>query len=197
MSDTTEDTVANERWLPVPGYEGFYEVSDLGRVRSLDRVVFHPVGGASRRRGKVLRQAVTPANRRAVNLLMDSKTKGFLVHRLVLMAFVGAPPEGHECLHWDNDPTNNHLDNLRWGTRSENVHDQVRQGVHRCARNETCDRGHSLVMPNLRQRGEGIRTCLACSRARLTVAGRLARGSSLSTDVDRIAHENYRKIMNR
>lgn len=50
------------------------------------------------------------------------------MHRLVLQAFVGAAPEGHECLHKDGDHSNNTLRNLRWGTRQENGHDQIRHG---------------------------------------------------------------------
>lgn len=65
----------------------------------------------------------------AINLATD--TRGwcrFLVHRLVLLAFVGPCPEGMECCHNDGDPLNNRLDNLRWDTRSANIADAIKHG---------------------------------------------------------------------
>ncbi len=56
-------------------------------------------------------------------LVVLGKGKCKFVHDLVLRAFVGPPPAGNECLHWDDSPANNHLENLRWGTRAENLAD--------------------------------------------------------------------------
>ena len=75
-----------ETWKAVPGYEGYYEVSDMGRVKSL--------------------------------------------HRVVLLAFRGPPPAGHECAHNDGTRDNNELENLRYATRVENCADKVRHGTH-------------------------------------------------------------------
>ncbi len=64
-----------------------------------------------------------------VNLRQKGKMKSFRSHRLVLLAFVGPCPEGRECCHWDGNPSNNSLSNLRWGTKSENARDKERHGT--------------------------------------------------------------------
>ncbi len=112
-----------ERWLPVVGYEGFYEVSDLGRVRSLDRTVPHKLYGSKRIMGRMLALRRT---RKYPSITMNKlgSQKNTKVHTLVLSAFVEPRPKGKECRHLDGDPTNNHLTNLVWGTRSENMKDR-------------------------------------------------------------------------
>lgn len=64
-----------------------------------------------------------------VCLRKEGKAYDFLVHRLVLETFIGPCPDGMECLHMDGNKQNNSLDNLRWGTREENVQDSIRHGV--------------------------------------------------------------------
>ena len=66
---------------------------------------------------------------RRIRLCNGREQKLFLIHRLVLLAFVGPCPDGCECRHLDGDPTNNHLDNLCWGTLQENWEDRRRHGV--------------------------------------------------------------------
>src|SRR5690349_5649582 len=102
-----------ETWLPAPGYEGAYEVSDHGQVRSLDRVVAGRWGPRPSK-GRILRQS-SQGRYLVVTLYRDTKPKMFAVHRLVLLTFVGPCPPGQESLHWDDDPTNNRIENLRWG----------------------------------------------------------------------------------
>ncbi|WP_051233125.1 HNH endonuclease [Pseudonocardia asaccharolytica] len=90
------------------------------------------------------------------------------VHRLVLLAFVGEPPDDKpNALHRDDDPANNCVENLYWGTRSENTDDSVRNGSHVQARKATCALGHDLVAPNLvpSTTKAGGRSCLACKMA--------------------------------
>ena len=122
-----------ECWLPVVGYEGHYEVSNRGRVRSLHRIVKH-----SRDKGEdriKARMMAIPVNRghgyRQVTLSHDSKKKTFLVHRLVAAAFIGPCPEGEEVLHGIAGSLNNSVENLRYGTRSENEQDKKRDGTDR------------------------------------------------------------------
>ena len=120
----------SEIWKAVDGYEGFYEVSDMGRVQSMPRVVSR---GAVllRLRGKVLRQATKKSGHRSVMLYIDSKGKRLHVHRLVLQAFSGPPPEPQfECAHGDGNPSNNRVTNLRWATTSGNHADKVAHGTH-------------------------------------------------------------------
>jgi hypothetical protein len=89
---------ADSAWRPVVGFEGIYEVSNFGSVRSVDRVVVCHDGVKYRRRGQVISQQVTPKGYRSVSLLGGKK---FFVHRLVLEAFVGPRPEGCITLHAD------------------------------------------------------------------------------------------------
>lgn len=125
-----------EEWRAVADFEGSYEVSNLGRVRSLDRVeIFERViwqTGARcvvsrRHKGKILiPEKVKGNNYLRVGLGNGNKV---YVHTIVLTAFKGAAPEGCECLHGDGDRTHNTDFNLRWGTRLENVHDAIKHGT--------------------------------------------------------------------
>lgn len=111
--------------MPVPGFEHLYEVSDHGRVRSLDRVAGS--GRYSRRvRGRVLTTGGLPY--RAVGLCRDGDHITRRIHRLVALAFLGPQPEGHEVAHNDGDKLNNRASNLRWATRASNVADTIRHG---------------------------------------------------------------------
>lgn len=110
-----------ELWKPVIGYEGTYEVSNEGGVRSIDRM---DIAGRNRISGKLLSPEVTHKGYLRVGLTGEGKTKKHSIHRLVLCAFVGQCPEGHEGCHDDGNPANNALINLRWGTPAANWNDR-------------------------------------------------------------------------
>ena len=120
-----------EEWRPVVGYEGLYEVSSLGRVRSLDRWVR---ANSGRRRTGVRYFTPSPSgkSRKYKKVLLRNPDKQHLVHRLVLEAFVGPRPDNCEARHLDGDPSNNRLDNLAWGTKAENEADKVKHGTLLC-----------------------------------------------------------------
>lgn len=106
----------NENWKPVPGYESRYEVSDLGRVKSLKGTP------------KILRPGLRrgyPSVVLAVNTVKRNRT----VHTLVMEAFVGPPPEGHEVSHEDGDRANPRLGNLKHVTHRENQQRMVQHGM--------------------------------------------------------------------
>lgn len=152
-------------WRPVPGWE-YYEVSDEGEVRSLDRVVTKKDGSQQFYKGKRLRSRSTPTGHRYVQLSKDSRPIGVAVHRLVMEAFVGPAPEGNEVCHNDGDPANNRLENLRYDTHSENAFDAVQHGVHPQARKTHCKHGHEFNATNTRTRmwkGRLHRQCDACN----------------------------------
>lgn len=119
-----------EIWKDVPGYEGQYQVSDQGRVRSIDRVVEQAARSGTiykkNIRGVMLRPGRMLAGHLSVCL---GKSNSHCVHKLVLLAFVGAAPENHECLHANGVPSDNRLENLRWGSRSDNIRDAVAHGT--------------------------------------------------------------------
>lgn len=163
--------MSKERWRPVVGYEGIYEVSDQGRVRSLDRIITQHDGMKRPMRGRILQQAVRDDGHTQVNMKYMGVAVTRKVHRMVAMAFLGPCPEGMEVCHNNGNPADNRLSNLRYGTRSENLYDRVKHGDHPLAAKKKCIRGHLLDHPNLVPSSvtQGWRSCLACSRARAHV----------------------------
>lgn len=112
--------------MPVVGWENEYEVSDRGRVRSIARVVQRVRRGSQTIHERILNYGIANNGYPRVNLSRQSKVTGYLVHRLVLEAFVGPCPANMEALHHDGDKTNCTLSNLRWGTSAENKADMRR-----------------------------------------------------------------------
>ena len=111
-----------ETWVAIEGMEGAYEVSDLGRVRSLDRVVRHCLGGDSLRRGRILKQSCGKNGYPSVSLSASSEERTHKVHRLVATHFLPArSPDLPEVNHKDFDRTNNAVSNLEWIDREGNV----------------------------------------------------------------------------
>ncbi len=125
----------SEEWRAVVGFEGSYEVSNLGRVRSLDRhVTYQKQTGKTRSvtkfyKGRLLRPGTVKSGHQLVVLGLGNIKRSKFVHDLVLRAFVGPPPPETECCHGDGNPANNPLSNLRWGTRLENVADAIKHGT--------------------------------------------------------------------
>lgn len=118
-----------EQWKPVVGYEGMYEVSNAGRVRSIDRYIKSARGeGRCLLRGKVLR---TQDNKGLLylGLCKNGRGKTHAVHQLVLTAFVGPRPDGMEGCHGNGNGSDNRLSNLRWDTHKSNGEDMVRHGT--------------------------------------------------------------------
>lgn len=160
-----------EEWRAVVGYEGLYEVSNLGRVKSLERRMVRTNGTPHLIRERLLKLSVPRLGHVRVTLYKLGgglkKSRKLQVHRMVLEAFVGPCPEGMEALHWNDTPGENYLTNLRWGTPSENRHDLVRNGNHGMSRKTHCKRGHLLEAPNLKAKlfkDKGWRACLTCHR---------------------------------
>lgn len=119
-----------EIWKDIPGYEGRYQVSDQGRVRSLDQVVngFHPsrLGPCKHhRKGRILKPGRFTSSGH-VSVVLGHGAHGSPVHQLVMLAFVGPCPEGMEICHNNGDASDNRLENLRYDTRSENMRDIAR-----------------------------------------------------------------------
>lgn len=153
-----------EQWRPVVGYEGYYEVSDLGRVRSIDRVVQSVDGRSMRYSGVVLAGKASKSGRVQVALARPGhRTWTPLVHRLVLDAFVGPCPDGHECCHYDDNPQNNRLENLRWDTKVANARDAARNRRNANANKTHCPVGHPYDDENTLWH-RGGRDCRECGR---------------------------------
>ena len=115
--------MTDKTWKPAVGYERKYQVSDLGRVRSIDHF-----DGRRKVTGKVLSPGSTASGHVSVAL---GKGNSVSVHTIVMLAFVGQRPTNHEILHLNHIPWDNRLANLRYGTRSENLKMDYAAGVRR------------------------------------------------------------------
>jgi hypothetical protein len=121
-------TQDEEHWRDIEGCEGFYQVSDRGRVRSLDRLVSS--GGTMRlRRTKVLKARLNGAGYFHVALSRNGHTQTTLVSRLVAVAFIPNPENKPEVNHKDGVKTHNDVGNLEWSTKSENHQHAHRAGL--------------------------------------------------------------------
>lgn len=129
--------MVKEVWLPVPGYETHYEVSDHGNIRSKDRVVSWKNRHGSYSKTVYSSRALSKTKRRAscttyeaVSLSIQGKTRQYFVSRIVLAAFKGldlSRPDIFAC-HIDDNGENNALKNLFIGTAADNIHDSMRKG---------------------------------------------------------------------
>ncbi|MCF8610008.1 NUMOD4 motif-containing HNH endonuclease [Gordonia sp. HY285] len=152
-----------EEWRPVVGWEGYYEVSDQGHVRSVERTVEFSDGTTRTYKSRTRSDGPHGTQgHRGVGLWRDGAITMRTVHSLVLEAFVRPRPDGMHACHADGDPANNTVGNLRWDTPSANQFDKVRHGNHHHARKTHCKQGHpydeanTIVRPG---RGRGCRAC--------------------------------------
>src|ERR1044072_1408501 len=111
-----------ERWRDVSGFEGIYQVSDLGKVRSLDRTMPSGRWGSVHRRGGPMATKISRTGREIIGLRRNGKRIWRAVHQLVCEASHGPKPSpAHQVAHFpDSDPLNNRASNLRWATALEN-----------------------------------------------------------------------------
>ena len=162
------DAMPDEQWLPVVDYKGLYEVSDRGRVWSVQRTITERTTKIVRLvGGRMLTIGHDETGRPRVGLSRGGQYEMRYVHQLVMEAFVGARPKELQVCHWDGNPANNHLSNLRYDTSGANKRDAVRHGTWPTAARTHCPRGHRLAAPNLVRSKTllGHRNCLACARA--------------------------------
>lgn len=132
----------NEVWKDIQGYEGLYQVSNFGRVRSIDRYVPHGRLGKKFCKGCLMTPHQTNSGYLAVNLCKENKYRSFDIHRLVAAAFV--PVETSDAVqvnHKDENKHNNCADNLEWcsivynnmyGTKRERTNSKIEKPVVQC-----------------------------------------------------------------
>ena len=168
-----------EIWKPVPGWEGFYEASSLGRARSLPRVYVQPKGkrGGGTRGGRILKPHKNPhGGYLYVNFTRPGFRQTFQVHVLVMLTFAGPCPEGQQVRHLDGDPGNNRWapgdneeqiraagGNLIYGTPKENAEDRdERHGTNHESNVKYCPQDHEYTEANTYVTPAGHRQCRTC-----------------------------------
>lgn len=147
-----------EEWKDVPGTGGVYQVSSAGNIRSWTKI----------KQGSNM----TPNPVRGGHLMVrigypDGTKRQRSVHSLVAEAFLGPMPEGCDLIrHLDDNPANNALANIAYGTRSENARDSVSNGTHNHGSKTHCDSGHEFNKENTYYRPGGVgRACRKCRLA--------------------------------
>ena len=114
-----EIVIKTEVWKDIQGYEGLYQVSNKGRVRSIDRLIIQKSGGNKCRKGQLLKPTVQNGYYK-VALAKYNKKTNFRVHRLVADAFIPNPNNWSFINHIDENKSNNNAENLEWCTRQYN-----------------------------------------------------------------------------
>lgn len=148
------------------GWEGLYEVSSLGRVRSLPRKVVRKNGSPFTVRGEVLKGTVSVRGYPVVQLYGAGEPERKNIHRLVAEAFISNPDNLPVVRHLDDNKVNNARGNLAWGTQSDNLQDAVRNGTHRSWMGEKthCVRDHEFTVENTYVDPRGRRRCRTCRK---------------------------------
>lgn len=125
------DGLENEVWKPIPGWEGFYDVSDFGRVRSVARVVMRSNGVKNSVKHRILKSGKSLVQPYLFVCLNKTGSRAFSVrvHNLVAQAFLGPKPEGMLIRHLNGNPADNRLTNLAYGTYQENALDMHDHGT--------------------------------------------------------------------
>lgn len=138
---------AKENWLDVVGYEGLYQVSNFGSVKSLPKY--------NSKTEKILRQTINPRDGRVSVMLSKSPTdhKRVSVHRLVALAFLENPNNYPEINHKDENPQNNRVENLEWCTRKYNMNygtTPKRLNLKNMKPVEYCEKDHVVRFASIR-----------------------------------------------
>jgi len=135
MADKADIVKQGEQWLPIKGYEEYYEISDCGRVRTIKRLCAcsAALGGKGVRTVPAkIRKPNILKGYHCITLIVNGKSKGFKIHRLVAEHFLSAQPTSeHQINHIDGNKANNHVSNLEWVLPVENTRHAIETGLRR------------------------------------------------------------------
>ena len=118
-----------EIWKDIENYEGLYQVSNLGRVKSLPRKRITPTGWPYLSKEKILTPKLRKDGYLEISLYTKGKSKSYFIHRLVAQAFIPNTESKPQVNHIDGDKTNNQVNNLEWATREENMQHAFKTGL--------------------------------------------------------------------
>jgi len=116
-----ENIIYTERWLPIVGFDGLYDISNFGRIKSIQRVVFEKSGKKKSVKERIVSIQQFPNKYLVCRLWKENKESNFLVHRLVGAAFIENEQNKPEINHKYGDVEDNFYLNLEWATRSDNI----------------------------------------------------------------------------
>lgn len=117
-----------EVWQDIKDYEGYYQVSNVGGVRALERIVAYKGTGPRKRSSKILKMYPDPGGYLNVRLCKGGKTKNLRVHRLVAQAFIDNPNDYPVVNHLNATTNDNRVENLAWCTIQQNNHHTISMG---------------------------------------------------------------------
>lgn len=174
--------IDSEMWKAIPGYEGLYDASTLGRIRSVDGKITHTDRHGDRHwRSRVLSgRGVNLKTGYRVNLWRDGVKKDWLVARLVGMTFLGGPPYADWTInHKDGNRLNNNIENLEWLSLEDNIRHAFQTGLHSCQRLTILEdsekrlvfRSMSLAGRSLGRNSGYIHNCIKRGRLAKSIAG--------------------------
>lgn len=169
-----------EVWKDIAGYEGMYQISNLGRVKSLDRYVDYGYSSAYRK-GRVLKEGKATGGYLQVELWKNKKTIQGLIHRLVAEAFIPNPDNLPQVNHKDENKQNNRVDNLEWCTSKDNINygtgikrrvEKISVKIIQCALDGTEIKEYCSINEAARQTGISAgNICLCCKGKREQASG--------------------------
>lgn len=115
-----------ENWKDIKGYEGLYQVSNFGRIKSINRTINHNKGNGNRiLNGRILKCWYDKNNYARISLSKNGKVTKYLVHYITASTFI-PNPDNKPCIdHIDTNPSNNNVENLRWCTQKENCNNPI------------------------------------------------------------------------
>ena len=142
--------MSEEVWRDIEGFEGLYQVSDQGRVKSLERKVKHWCGGERIQKERILKPGTDKGGYLIVNLCAGGKRKTLKVHRLVCGAFHENPENKPQVNHLNEDKTDNRAYNLEWATAKQNLN----HGTH----NDRVAKANSKPVAQCTKEGELVKT---------------------------------------
>lgn len=120
---------APEVYVDIRGYEGYYQVSNYGNVRSLDRVIVEKTGKTQTLKGRVLKQRINCSGYSEVGLRRNGNRATLAIHKLVAQAFISNPNNKPTVNHLNGIKTDNNISNLEWATYSENLSHAYKAGL--------------------------------------------------------------------
>jgi len=131
-------------WKAIPGFEG-YEVARFGKVRS------HNSQYGTRKTPRILKPSIDSCGYAHIGLFRNSVRFSRTVHQLVLEVFVGPRPEGYQCCHNDGNPSNNHINNLRWDSAKNNSIDKTKHGTMSNGERQHLSKLKAIDIPEIRR----------------------------------------------